>query len=130
MKKIDNFDAAYTSETHALEATRWACAAYPANPTRTNWEEWMSRIRREALNPYKQAIMRNQVTLGMNNNFWPTLSRFALMEEPNLLGDLISPRHVVGLDSPAGIEMLNELFVQVTGHKPKVYDWHNAQRRG
>ena len=130
MKQIKTNDAAYTSETYALEAVRWAKKPYPANPDTTNWEEWLRKLKQEAKRPHKQTIMRNQVTLGMNNNYWPTLSRFALMAEPQALGSLINPRHISGLDSPAGIELLNELFVQVTGTTPKVYDWRNARKRG
>ncbi len=120
---------AYMSETHALEATRWASQPYPAEPKKTNYQVWIEKIKKEAINPYKRTIMRNQVSLGMNNNYYPTLSRFAIMDEPELLGSLIKPRHVAGLDSEAGVEMLNELFVQATGHKPKIYDWHNARKR-
>ncbi len=122
-------DPTYMSETHALEAARWAAQPYPAEPERTNWQVWIERVKQEARNPYKRTIMRNQVSLGMNNNYYPTLSRFAIMDEPDLLGSLIKPRHVVGLDSAAGIEMLNGLFEQATGHKPKIYDWKNAKRR-
>lgn len=119
----------WSSETHALEAVRWARSPYPPNPERTNWEVWIEHLEKEARNPYKRTLMRNQVSMGMNNNLYPTLSRFAIMANPSLFGSLIKPRHVVALDSVAGIELLNELFPQATGTNPKIYDWHNARKK-
>lgn len=121
--------SAWTSETHALEAVRWAKKPYPANPVRTNWDEWLERLKTEARKPYKQTIMRNQSSMGMNNNLWPALSRFTLMAEPETFGSLIKPRHISALDSPTGIELLNELFHQITGSNPKVYDWRYARKK-
>ena len=120
----------WTSETHALEAVKWAKQPYSGNPEITNWEAWIRMMRKEALKPYKRTIMRNQVTLGMNNNAYPTLSRFALMYDPETFGTVIKPRRVVALDCERGLEMLNELYREATGGKPRIYDWHNAQRRG
>lgn len=120
--------SAWASETHALEAVRWAKAPYPPNPEKTNWDVFFEKVSKEARNPYKRTIMRNQVSMGMNNNLYPTLSRFAIMAEPKL-ASLIKPRHIPVLDSPAGIELLNDLFKQATGEQPKIYDWQNARKK-
>ena len=50
--------SAWASETHALEAVRWAKAPYPSNPEKTNWDVFFEKVSKEARNPYKRTIMR------------------------------------------------------------------------
>ncbi len=117
-----------TAYIHAEEAVRWAMKPYPAEPEKTNWQVWIRLMKREALKPYKRTIMRNQVTLGMNNNYYPTLSRFALMHDPALFGSVINPRKIRALDCPFGRLTLCVLYQKVTGENPRITDWRNAKR--
>ena len=116
------------SVTWARQAVNWAKSAYPANPDKTRFEAWMDKLYAAANNPYKMTIMRNQVTLGMNNNYWPCLSRLAIMNSPHL-GKYIHPRKVEDLDNHEGLAMLRQLHVELVGSEPKLKNWRNATTR-
>lgn len=114
--------------SHAYRAVAWAKRPYKFDDKQTNWDAWILKLKKEAYNPYKRTIMRNQAVMSMDNSYWPCLSRLALMGYPQLLGKLIKPRNVVELDSESGLELLNKLYLDVTDTKPALYDWHNARK--
>lgn len=70
--------------------------------------------------------MRNQQTMGMNNNYWPALSRLAIMHSPHL-AKYIHPTCRPPLDGREGVELMNELYRRVVGRPPKVRDWTAAR---
>lgn len=113
--------------TWALKGAAWAKKPYPADPSITKFEAWLSRVNAEARVTGKCTIMRNQASMGMSNNYWPCLSRLAIMASP-ALADYIHPNHLQPLDDAEGVEMLNRLYRDVVGRPPKLRDWKNASR--
>ena len=114
-----------TTITNALKAARWAVQPYPADPTKTRFEVLLERLNREANRPGKMTIMRNQASMGMNNNYWPCISRLVIMHTPGF-AYYIHPRHVRELDSASGIAFLNRVYADVTHKTPTIANWKNA----
>lgn len=116
-----------STTTWALQAAHWAIKPYPADPSINNFDAWFTRVLREARKPGKVTLMRNQISMGMNNNYWPCMSRLAIMRDP-WLAHYIHPRHVIELDCPEGIDLLNKLYETITHAEPKVRDWQQAKK--
>lgn len=110
---------------NALQAANWAKQPNEREPQKTNFDVFIEKLEHEY---FKRVflIKRNQVSIGMNNNYWPCLSRLALMYRP-WLANKLKPRHTVELDSKEGIELLNKLYKDVTGKEPILRDWHSAK---
>jgi DNA phosphorothioation-dependent restriction protein DptG len=115
-----------TTITHALKARTWAAKKNPAHPQYTNFEWLMQRIEHERA--YHMTIMRNQVHTGFDNNYWPTLSRLAIMQRPDLVR-YIHPRDVPDLDDKDGARLLVSLYMDVTGRYPAISNWQQAKKR-
>lgn len=109
----------------ALRAFRWAREPWPADPSRTSFDEALRRIRAEAARPGRVTVMRNQATLGMNNNYWPAMSRWALMADPALAAK-VRPRYVAALDDPPGKAQMRAWYRELTGEAPKAGGWEEA----
>lgn len=110
----------------AEEAVEWAKRPYPAVEGRTNYGQLLERVCAIASEPGKVRVMRNQAELGMNNNYWPCLSRLMIMDEPELVR-WIEPRFCEALDRQAGIAMLQLMFQDVTGRRPRARSWRHAK---
>lgn len=114
--------------TNALQAAHWAIQPNVYNPEKTNFEVFLDKIDHE-YSKRVYLIKRNQISIGMSNNYWPCLSRLAIMACP-WLAEKLKPRHIVQLDSEEGIEFLNKLYLDITGKQPIIYDWRNARKKG
>lgn len=112
--------------TWALKAAAWAERPYPADPSITTFAAWMIRLTAEASVTKRCTIMRNQQAMGMSNNYWPALSRLAVMHSPHL-AKYIHPAHRQPLDGREGVELMNELYRRLVGRSPKVRDWTAAR---
>lgn len=110
----------------AEDAVEWAKQPYPAAEGRTNFDQLLEQVRGIADVPGKVRIMRNQAALGMNNNFWPCLSRLMIMADPDLVR-WIEPRFCEALDRQAGIAMLQLMYQDVTGERPRARSWRHAK---
>lgn len=112
--------------TWALKAAAWAEKPYPADPSITTFAAWMIRLTAEASVTKRCTIMRNQQTMGMNNNYWPALSRLAIMHSSHL-AKYIHPTYRPPLDGREGVELMNELYRRVVGRPPKARSWMAAR---
>lgn len=114
--------------TWALQAANWAKKPNPAHPECSNFEVFLDRLERESRRPHRITIMRNQASMGMSNNYWPTMSRLAIMAIPTL-ALYINPRHVRELDGDDGRDLLNMLYTEITDQEPAIHDWKAAKQR-
>lgn len=111
----------------AYRACEWGAEPCPADERYTNFEMLLHKVQLLlAAEPWRQTVMRNQVRMAISNNFWPALSRWALMAEPSL-AEVIHPRKVEELDD--GEVPMDELFIRMTGRLPEVFDWRRAAER-
>lgn len=111
----------------AEAAVRWAKQPYPAVPGRTNYAQLLEQVCASiANNPGKVRLMRNQAAMGMNNNYWPALSRLMIMDEPELV-NWIKPSHSEQLDCQAGIAMMQIYFGSITNRRAKARSWKHAK---
>ena len=108
------------------KAIDWAKSPYRDDRDETNWEQFMHQLRIEANTGWRKTIMRSQVSRGMSNNFWPMLSRLAIMDTP-YLAKYIHPRRVNDLDCTQGTTELIEAYMLITGHLPQCSDWQKAK---
>lgn len=110
----------------AYDATLWASAPYPAKPAWTNYAQLLHQTVELARKPGTTRLMRNQTTLGMNNNYWPCLSRLMIMDVPEL-ARYIEPRYCSELDNQVGAAKLQVWFRKITSRKPTVRNWMHAK---
>ncbi|WP_421572385.1 hypothetical protein M1L65_07060 [Slackia exigua] len=106
----------------AWRAFLWAKAPWPAEPGSTRFDEALRRIRSEAGRPGRVTVMRNQASMGMNNNYWPAVSRWAVMADP-ALAKKVHPRYVADLDDAPGTAQMRAWYRQLTGERPKAGSW-------
>ena len=116
------------AEFWAWRAYLWGSAPYPADPSRTNFDEACRRIVLEAQKPGKVLLMRNQATTGMNNNYWPAVSRWAVMRHPWLAAQ-VHPKWVDGLDGAEGLARMRQWYRMLTGEAPRANSWKEAVLR-
>lgn len=109
----------------AWRAYIWGTNPYPADPRRTNFDEACRRIVLEAQTPGKITVMRNQASIGMNNNYWPAVSRWAIMRHPWLAAK-VNP-HPGELDSGQGLAEMRSWYRKLTGEAPKANSWMEAK---
>lgn len=109
----------------AWRAFLWAKAPWPAEPGSTRFDEALRRIRSEAGRPGRVTVMRNQASMGMSNNYWPAVSRWAVMADP-ALAKKVHPRYVADLDDAPGTAQMRAWYRQLTGERPKAGSWKEA----
>ncbi|MEG2533648.1 MAG: hypothetical protein RSB04_11615 [Gordonibacter sp.] len=94
----------------------------------TNFTKLRLEVARVSGEPGRMLIMRNQAAIGMNNNYWPCLSRLLIMGDPWLV-EYINPHYIEALDSPPAAAMLCLYYNRITGSRPKVSSWKVAKQR-
>ena len=112
----------------AWRAYLWGTDAWPADPSRTNFDEACRRIVLEAQRPGRITVMRNQAAIGMNNNYWPAVSRWAVMRHPWLAAK-IHPKRTEEMDGPQGLAQMRRWYRMLTGEAPKAGSWMEAEAR-
>lgn len=116
------------TEFWAWRAMLWGRSPYPADPSRANFDELCRRIVLEASRPGKVTLMRNQADMGANNNYWPALSRWAIMRHPWLAAQ-IHPKYRPELDEGAGLAQMRAWYRTVAGKPPRARSWMEAEAR-
>lgn len=106
------------------EAAEWA--RRPAADGRTNYDHMLSTVLDAAEGGSDVRTVPICAAIGMDDSYWPYLVRLVIMDEPELV-QWLEPRWCGLLDGQMGTAVLQLMFRDVTGRRPKVRSWRHAK---